>query len=121
FTAKSLGIAPPAVTTFDFNTATDANIYGDAQAYRVIGANTVMIGGNANSNGNVRFSGLGNDAAALVAALGGNQSLTLSGVYHSADLNLDGLVRISGLNNDLAVLISMLLGNQAAVINEQRR
>jgi hypothetical protein len=78
-----------------------------------------MWGGNVNTNANVRFSGLSNDAAALVAALGGNQGLVL-GVYSPADINMDGLVRFSGLNNDAAALVAVLSGNQAAVFSQHQ-
>lgn len=78
-----------------------------------------MWGGNANNtNTNVRFTGLNNDAAAILAALGGNQAGVLSNVYNIADLNLNGTVRYTGLNNDPAVLLSVLSAVQSAVYNQ---
>lgn len=76
-----------------------------------------MWGGNVNGNTNVRFSGLNNDFAALVAVLGGNQASTLN-TYNAADLNMDGTVRFSGLNNDFAALVSFLGGIQSAVVTQ---
>jgi hypothetical protein len=78
-----------------------------------------MWGGNVNSNSNVRFGGLNNDLAALVAALGGNQGAVLS-IYSPADINMDGLVRFGGLNNDLAALVAVLSGNQSAVYSQHQ-
>jgi hypothetical protein len=79
-----------------------------------------MWSGNANINNNVRYTGLNNDAAALLAALGGNQASVLNPSYHPADINGDGIVRYTGLNNDAAALLSSLGGNQAAVLTEHQ-
>jgi hypothetical protein len=78
-----------------------------------------MWSGNANMNNNVRYTGLNNDAAALLAALGGNQAAVLND-FHPADINADGSVRYTGLNNDAAALLSALSGNQAAVLTEHQ-
>jgi hypothetical protein len=80
-----------------------------------------MTGGNANSNDNIRFTGLSNDAATILAVLSSNQAAVLNSVYHVADINMDGTLRFTGLNNDAAALLAALSGNQAAVLSEQKR
>jgi len=77
-----------------------------------------MWGGNANSNTNVRASGLANDLAALQTTLGGNLSSVLSNVYNNADLNMNGTVRYSGLNNDYAFLSAVLGGNLSVIFTQ---
>jgi hypothetical protein len=79
-----------------------------------------MWGGNANSNTTTRYTGLNNDAGAILSALGGNQALVITSVYNNADLNMDGTVRFTGLNNDAGVLLSILGSNQAAVYTQHQ-
>lgn len=79
-----------------------------------------MWGGNANSNTNVRFTGLNNDAGIILSALGGNQAAILSSAYNNADLNMDGTVRYTGLNNDAGSLLSVLGSNQAAIFTQHQ-
>lgn len=75
--------------------------------------------GNANITGsglnNVRYTGLNNDNAAILNALGGNTAVILSNVYHQADLNMNGNVRYTGLQNDNQVLVNVLNGNTANI------
>jgi hypothetical protein len=79
-----------------------------------------MWAGNVNGNVNVRYSGLSNDLAALLAVLGGSQSTVLSNVYNNADLNMNGVVRYSGINNDNAFLLAVLGGNQASIFTQHQ-
>src|SRR6185503_13795406 len=72
-TAKGLGVSPNLTPDFDFRTATDANIFGNSAAYRVIGGNNVMLGGNVVAtdviaNNKVFYSGPSNDPAAILSA-----------------------------------------------------
>jgi hypothetical protein len=122
-TAKALGVAPPtSVYDFDYTTATDANIFGDALAFKIVGGNNVMICGNANSNTNVRYASLNNDPASILLFLGGSIGAIVSNVYSANDVNLDGTVRYAGLNNDPAFLLNNALGGSIGVIvNEQKR
>lgn len=121
FAATSLGLSPATPTNFDFSSASDADIFGNASAYQVINGVNVMIGGNANEVKNVRFGGLNSDLVSILSALNGIQFAILTPVYHNADLNLDGIVRFGGLGSDAVVLLTALMGNQGLVITEQIR
>jgi hypothetical protein len=122
-TAKALGLPPPtSAYNFDFTTAPDANIFGDALAYKVVGGNNVMICGNANSNTAVRYAGLNNDPASILVFLGSAIGGISSNVYSANDVNLDGTVRYAGLNNDPGFLLSNSLGGAIGlIVNEQKR
>ena len=80
--------------------------------------NSVMWGGNVNSNTNVRYTGGANDVASLSAALGGIQSGVLSNVYNAADINMNGNVRYTGGSNDLVFISTVLSAVQAAVLSQ---
>jgi hypothetical protein len=98
------------VLLYDF-TGEQFNAYQGVQSF--LGANYgwAMYGGNANSNGNVRYSGPGNDQNALLnGCLGGSKALVLNGVYSTCDLNLNGAVRYSGPLNDQNFLLNNVLG-----------
>ncbi len=119
---KALSVAKPAgLNKYDFTTATDAQIFGDAQAYFTNGAVKMLWAGNANSNNSSRYSGPSNDHSYLLSTgLAGNGSAVISGVYKGGDLNLNGNVRYSGPSNDHSFLLTNVLsGNGSAVINQQ--
>ncbi len=79
-----------------------------------------MWGGNANSNANVRYSGLQNDKDVILnATLGGNASGIVNSTYSNSDLNMNGNVRYSGLSNDKDVLLNTVLGGNASAIISQ--
>ena len=61
--------------------------------------------GDVTRDGKVKYTGAGNDRDAILLALGGVSTATLSG-YHSADTNMDGVVRYVGVNNDPDPLLS---------------
>jgi len=119
------GSPSASATSYDFTTAQsqayqDGSITSNAAMVN-IGSTGVfgMWAGNANSNTKVSFTGLQNDAGAILSALGGNQALIQSG-YYSADVNMDGSVKYTGLNNDAGALLSVLGSNQAAIINQHQ-
>jgi hypothetical protein len=111
--------------TYDFTTA-QAQAFQDGAittnaAMRSLGGGVFgMWAGNVNSNNNVRFTGLNNDPGVILAALGSNQGLVLTGQYNRADVNMDGTVRFTGLNNDPGVILGVLGSNQAAIFTQHQ-
>lgn len=121
-TAKTLGVAGATGYTVDFSTALDADIFGTAAAYKVSAGKNVLICGNANSNVNVRYGGLSNDAGSILAFLLGVPTSVVSNVYSANDINMDGTVRYGGLNNDTGFFLSNALGGTpTTIVNEQKR
>ncbi len=104
---------------FNFGNATDATLYGTAEAYAVMNGKVCLIAGNANSNGNVRFNGSGNDRDAMLSYLGFNEIGFITGVYTPTDVNLDGNVRYNGSANDRDFLLEMLNFDEIGFIQEQ--
>jgi hypothetical protein len=74
--------------------------------------------GNANLNGNVRYSGPANDQNQLLnTCLGGNKGNVQANVYNNCDLNMNGNVRFSGPANDQNLLLNTVLsGDKAKVV-----
>ena len=116
--------AKAAAPTMDFTTATDAQLFGTAAAFTTGGGKTLMWGGNANFNGNVRFIGLANDKDYLLLTapsngLGNNPSAVLSNVYSPSDVNMNRNVRYIGLANDKDFMLINTLGSSAANVRNQ--
>jgi hypothetical protein len=105
--------------TFDFTTATDAALFGDNNAFTIMNGKTLLVGGNANSNINVRYNGIANDRDVILGYVGGSEIGLINNVYAAQDLNLDGSVRYNGLNNDRDFLLSILSGNEIGFIQQQ--
>lgn len=106
---------------FDFTTASDAALYGNSSAFATLNGKKCLIAGNANSNGNVRYNGQGNDRDAILAYLSFNEVGFASGVYTPNDVNLDGTVRYNGMRNDRDFLLEMLNFDEIGFIQEQAK
>ncbi len=119
---KTLSVAnPTAANQFDFTSATDNQVFGDASAFYTSGAFKILWAGNASSNNTSRYTGPSNDHSYLLStALSGNSSAVLSSIYSSGDLNMNGNVRYTGPSNDHSVLLTnVLAGNSSTVITQQ--
>lgn len=98
------------VLIYDFTTE-QFNAYQGVQAFLGVNEGWAMYGGNADSNGNLRYSGPVNDQNALLnGCLGGDKAQVLNGVYSPCDLNMNGAVRYSGPLNDQNFLLNNVLG-----------
>ncbi len=107
--------------TIDFSTLPDANVFGPATAYATSAdGRKMMYGGNANINGNVRFTGLQNDKDFILSnSLGNTSTQILSNVYHQSDLNMNKVVRFAGLANDKDFLLLNILNNSTIAVKSQ--
>jgi len=120
---KSLAFTAPKVA--DLRTATDPQLFGTSAAYTTathptLGTVNLLWGGNANFNGNTRFSSLNNDRDyLLINSLGNDPAAFISNVYHPADVNMNKVVRFSSLNNDRDFLLITVLGNDPAIFRTQ--
>ena len=125
--SNALGIAAPAL--YSFNTT-------QSQAYQNLAITTNpaqrdltsgvfgMWGGNGNSDGALRATGLSsqNDYLFLIVALNNNPAVVITNVYNRGDINLDGSIRATGLAsvNDYLFLIGALDNNPAKIVNQHQ-
>lgn len=109
----------------DLRTALPSSIYGTTAGFTTASHPTLttvnlLWGGNANSNGNSKYSGATNDRAVILSDLSNNELGTLSG-YNRSDINLNGIVKYSGAGNDRSFLLSsVLLNNELGFRTEQK-
>lgn len=122
---RSAGLLPliRTETTHDFtqniNQAYKPSGHPNEALATLAGGYLGLWGGNANFNGNVRYSGPSNDQNQLLnTCLSGNKGGVQANVYSSCDLNLNGTVRFSGPSNDQNLLLNTVLsGDKGKVIS----
>ncbi len=112
----SLGLAN---TNINVTSLPTASLFGTANTnYVRTGGNiNLLYSGNANSNTNVRFSGIANDRDFMLGSiLSGNRALLINNVYSQGDVNMNRNVRFAGIANDRDFMLATpLSGNQAAL------
>ena len=115
------------ITPVDFTTATDLQLYGNANAFTTNGGNVLLWAGDANSNKTIKYSGSSTDPNAVlsqVLAFPGNgagaYNYAFAIGYFSGDVNMDGKVKFSGSNTDPNYILTNVLaypGNTTGAYN----
>jgi hypothetical protein len=121
---RSAGLLPLARTaishdfTLDLSKSFKPSGHPNEALAALPGGHFGLWGGNANFNGNVRYSGPSNDQNQLLnTCLGGNKGGVQANVYSNCDLNMNGTVRFSGPSNDQNLLLNTVLsGDKGKVI-----
>ena len=103
------------VALSSINTVIDFSAPGFAahgtNALNTIGAKKVLWPGDANFDGEVKYTGSGNDRDAVLIAVGGSTPTNVaSNVYTGADVNMDGEVKYVGANNDRDIILQTIGG-----------
>jgi len=108
----------PTTARYDFTSAGNQAYGSDAMIGLASGqAPFALWGGDANADGVLKYTGTGNDAAAILARIGASDiTLTLAG-YHPEDTDMNGVVQYSGAGNDRAMILRNIGGVD---INNQR-
>ena len=85
------------------------------------GSNLVLWPGDANFNGQVKYTGNGNDRDVVLSAVGGSTPTNVvNNVYSGADANLDGVVKYVGLNNDRDIILQTVGGTVPTAVRTQQ-
>ena len=89
----------------DLSASTTA-AYGTS-ARKTIGAKQVLWAGDATFNGELRYTGSGNDRDPILIAVGpSTPSNTVTNQYRREDLNLDAIVKYTGSGNDRDIILT---------------
>ncbi len=107
-----MSAAPVAINVnsaqYDFTTGLDKYYGGDAKELTtgVYG----LWAGDVTGNGQIKYSGGGNDRLPILTRIGGTDiTATVSG-YYTEDVNLNGQVKYSGANNDRLIILTNIGG-----------
>jgi|GEM_PF-1991441 len=106
-------------TTIDFtNPATPT--YG-TNAQNNISGTMVLWPGDANRNGTVQYTGIGNDRDPVLVAIGGSVATnTVTNIYSPLDINMNGTISYTGLGNDRDVILQTIGGSVASATRVQQ-
>lgn len=96
------------LATADFRTASTAT-YG-TEARRTIGTAQVMWAGDCTSNGEVLYSGSGNDRDPVLSRIGGAVPTNSVSGYYREDVNMNGSVLYTGSGNDRDIILQNIGG-----------
>lgn len=96
-TATAYFFGPNSVS-LDF--ADPAMMVWGANARKMIGEWALLWCGDANGNGQVKYTGAGNDRDPILSLVGGTQPNVNVPGYHRQDVNMDGRVKYTGTGND---------------------
>ena len=91
-------------STFINLSSPSVSTYG-TESRKQIGPIMAMIAGDATSNGQIKYTGSGNDRDAILSGVGGSTPNNYIQTYSSLDCNMDGIVRFTGSNNDRDIIL----------------
>ena len=95
----------PANTTIDFRSQSFATYGSNARVLK--SANFCLWAGDATGNGQLKYTGAGNDRDPILVAVGSTTpNNTLINQYSRLDANLDGVVKYTGSANDRDIILT---------------
>lgn len=102
---SAASMAMPNASAYDFTTA-QAQAFGTTPMKDLTGSGPFgMWAGDANSNGQVKYSGSGSDRQVVLLLVGATTPTNVISSYSAADLNLNGQVKYSGSGSDRQVIL----------------
>jgi uncharacterized delta-60 repeat protein len=114
-TSYALG---PQVMALDF-THPSTPTYG-TDARKPIGSKMALWAGDVTFNGQVKYTGPGNDRDPILTAVGSFAPNTIITGYRQEDVNLDGLVKYTGLANDRDPILVNVGGTVPTTVRMQQ-
>ncbi len=95
----------PATTTVDFRNAATTTHGTDARVLK--GSVYCLWGGDANGDGQVKYTGSSNDRDPILIAVGSTTpNSPVPNVYDRRDTNLDGVIKYTGTGNDRDIILN---------------
>lgn len=102
----------------DLTTGADRYYGGDANV--VAPGVYALWCGDVTANGQVKYSGSGNDRSPILTCLGGADLTLMLHGYHGEDVNMDGQVKYSGSGNDRSLILQTIGGSDMTVTRTTR-
>jgi len=86
-------------TLLDMSTGS-LGLYGGTAATKLIGTRNVMVAGDVDSNGTIKYAGSTNDRDRILVTIGGTTPNAVLTGYRREDVNMDGMTKYTGAGND---------------------
>jgi hypothetical protein len=106
-TATARALSGTALTV-DFGLAATTTYGTDAR--RSVDGHWMLWAGDATHDGNIKYTGSGNDREPVLQAIGGTMPTSTVSGYQGTDVNLDGQVKYTGSGNDRDPILENLGG-----------
>lgn len=110
-TAGPVALSTGAITTIDLTSASTA-CFGTNARTTVAGKQALWCG-DVSHNGQIKYTGAGNDRDPILVAVGGTTPNNVITGYRFEDVNMDGAVKYTGTDNDRDPIL-MSIGGTAA-------
>ncbi|MBL8000775.1 MAG: hypothetical protein JNL05_02330 [Flavobacteriales bacterium] len=78
---------------------------GGTASTKLVGTARCLYAGDVSGNGEVKYTGSGNDRDLVLARIGGTVPTNSVSGYHPADVNMDGIAKYSGNGNDRDIIL----------------
>lgn len=105
-------------TALDLSVSTTATWGSNAR--KSANGRTLLWSGNVVGDGQVKYTGGGNDRDPILTLIGGTVPTATVAGYHAADVTLDGLVKYTGSGNDRDPILSNVGGTvPTATVSQQ--
>ena len=91
------------------------------EARKAVGTVQCLWPGDANFDGQVKYTGPANDRDVVLTTVGGSTPTnTVNNSYSGADVNLDGVVKYAGANNDRDIILQTIGGVVPTAVRVQQ-
>jgi len=109
----------PGPPVIDFRFA--GTVFGGALATTFSGFTRLLWPGDATGDGQVKYTGTGNDRDPILQGIGGSlPTAVVSNVYSPLDINLDGSIRYTGAGNDRDIILQTIGGSVPTAVRQQQ-
>lgn len=106
-------------TIIDFTSSATSTWGTDAR--KNTGSVMSLWAGDATFDGQVKYTGTGNDRDVVLTAVGGSTPTNVANnVYNGADVNLDGVVKYVGLTNDRDIILQTIGGTVPTAVRVEQ-
>lgn len=106
-------------TILDLSDASTASF--GTNACKAVGGRMVLWAGDVSGNGQVKYTGAGNDRDVVLQAIGGSTPTnTVAHVYSATDVNMDGTIQYTGAGNDRDPILSTIGGSTPTMVRHQQ-
>lgn len=105
--------------TIDLTVAGTAT-YGGTTARKTVGNVRTLWAGDVTGNGQLKYTGSGNDREPILQLIGGTVPTATTAGYHPTDVNMDGQVKYTGANNDREIILQNVGGTVPTATRNQQ-
>ena len=118
-TDAAVALNTSTATLVDLSVAVTATFGTNAR--KPSGSLLVLWPGDANFDGQVKYTGPSNDRDAVLTTIGGINTINVaSNVYSGADVNLDGVVKYVGATNDRDIILQTIGGTVPTAVRTEQ-